>query len=189
MFLRTSRGFTPPWTACAPGLRGGAGPREGAEEAGPQPDAHRLHHPGGRRGRVGLDRGCHRLGALRDLRNERFLAPTLSSGQVVVLDGLGAHRTHRVRELVEARGADLLFLERPTRPTSTALGRHAPGRGGLVRPLRLSTVVNTAVRAQNTNPSSTPPYYAVGTTLPLMFRVVVGLDGEGDQSVRAFCHA
>ena len=27
-----------------------------------------------------------------------------------MLDGLGAHRTHRVRELVEARGADLLFL-------------------------------------------------------------------------------
>jgi hypothetical protein len=41
---------------------------------------------------------------------ERFLAPTLSSGQVVVLDGLGAHRTHRGRELVEARGADLLFV-------------------------------------------------------------------------------
>lgn len=41
---------------------------------------------------------------------ERFLAPTLSAGQVVVLDGLGAHRTHKVRELVEARGADLLFL-------------------------------------------------------------------------------
>jgi len=29
---------------------------------------------------------------------------------VVVLDGLGAHRTERVRELVEDRGADLLFL-------------------------------------------------------------------------------
>jgi transposase len=29
---------------------------------------------------------------------------------VVVLDGLGAHRTHRVRELIEARGADLVFL-------------------------------------------------------------------------------
>jgi transposase len=41
---------------------------------------------------------------------ERFLAPTLSEGQVVVLDGLGAHRTQRVRELVEARGAYLLFL-------------------------------------------------------------------------------
>jgi len=41
---------------------------------------------------------------------ERFLAPTLSAGQVVVLDGLGAHRTGRVRGLVEARGADLVFL-------------------------------------------------------------------------------
>src|SRR3954452_25281590 len=41
---------------------------------------------------------------------EHFLAPSLCEGQVVVLDGLGAHRTQRVRELVEARGADLLFL-------------------------------------------------------------------------------
>ncbi len=42
---------------------------------------------------------------------EHFLAPTLKEGQVVVLDGLGAHRTEKeVRELVEARGADLLFL-------------------------------------------------------------------------------
>lgn len=41
---------------------------------------------------------------------EHFLAPTLTEGQVVVLDGLGAHRTHRVRELVEERGANLLFL-------------------------------------------------------------------------------
>ena len=41
---------------------------------------------------------------------EHFLAPTLEKGQVVVLDGLGAHRTQRVRELIEARGADLVFL-------------------------------------------------------------------------------
>ena len=41
---------------------------------------------------------------------EQFLAPTLSEGQVVVLDGLGAHRTQKVRELIEARGAELLFL-------------------------------------------------------------------------------
>jgi transposase len=41
---------------------------------------------------------------------ERFLAPSLCEGQVVVLDGLGAHRTHRVRELIEARGAELVFL-------------------------------------------------------------------------------
>jgi transposase len=41
---------------------------------------------------------------------EEVLAPTLRAGQVVVLDKLGAHRTERVRELVEGRGADLLFL-------------------------------------------------------------------------------
>src|SRR3954470_13869674 len=41
---------------------------------------------------------------------EEFLAPTLEAGQVVVLDKLGAHRTQRVRELIEARGADVVFL-------------------------------------------------------------------------------
>ncbi len=41
---------------------------------------------------------------------EHFLVPALEEGQVVVLDGLGAHRTDKVRELVEGRGADLVFL-------------------------------------------------------------------------------
>jgi transposase len=41
---------------------------------------------------------------------EHFLAPSLCEGQVVVLDGLGAHRPKRIRELIEARGAELLFL-------------------------------------------------------------------------------
>ena len=41
---------------------------------------------------------------------EEVLAPSLLEGQVVVLDGLGAHRTKRVRELVEGRGCDLVFL-------------------------------------------------------------------------------
>lgn len=41
---------------------------------------------------------------------ERFLAPALRPGQVVVLDNLGAHKGERVHGLVEARGADLLFL-------------------------------------------------------------------------------
>jgi transposase len=41
---------------------------------------------------------------------EQFLAPNLQEGQVVVLDRLGAHRARRVEELIEARGAELLFL-------------------------------------------------------------------------------
>ena len=41
---------------------------------------------------------------------EHFLAPSLREGQVVVLDGLGAHRPKKIRELIEARGAELVFL-------------------------------------------------------------------------------
>jgi transposase len=41
---------------------------------------------------------------------EHFLAPTLSEGQVVVMDNLGAHRPKRIRELIEARGAELVFV-------------------------------------------------------------------------------
>lgn len=41
---------------------------------------------------------------------EQFLAPTLSEGDVVILDNLGSHKVSGVREAVEARGAWLLFL-------------------------------------------------------------------------------
>jgi transposase len=41
---------------------------------------------------------------------EHFLAPTLSERQVVVFDNLGAHRPRRIRELIEERGAELVFL-------------------------------------------------------------------------------
>jgi transposase len=41
---------------------------------------------------------------------EHFLAPTLSEGEVVVMDNLGAHRPKRIREFIEARGAELVFL-------------------------------------------------------------------------------
>jgi transposase len=41
---------------------------------------------------------------------EHFLAPSLTEGQVVVMDNLGAHRPKRIRELIEARGAEVVFL-------------------------------------------------------------------------------
>ncbi len=41
---------------------------------------------------------------------EHFLAPSLEEGQVVVFDNLGAHKPQRIRELIEARGAEVLFL-------------------------------------------------------------------------------
>ena len=41
---------------------------------------------------------------------EHFLAPRLRQGRVVVLDDLGAHKPQRIREPIEARGAEVLFL-------------------------------------------------------------------------------
>ena len=41
---------------------------------------------------------------------ERLLAPALRPGQVVVMDNLGAHRPKRVRELIEERGCELVYL-------------------------------------------------------------------------------
>jgi len=42
---------------------------------------------------------------------EQVLAPTLRRGQiVVVVDNLGAHKGERVRELIEERGCQLLYL-------------------------------------------------------------------------------
>jgi transposase len=41
---------------------------------------------------------------------ERALAPTLKSGQIIVVDNLSAHKGERVRELIEARGCQLLYL-------------------------------------------------------------------------------
>jgi transposase len=40
----------------------------------------------------------------------RVLAPTLSKGDIVVLDNLGAHKVEGVREVIEARGARLIYL-------------------------------------------------------------------------------
>jgi transposase len=41
---------------------------------------------------------------------ERFLAPTLKAGQVVIVDNLGAHKGQKVRELIESRAARVIFL-------------------------------------------------------------------------------
>jgi transposase len=39
-----------------------------------------------------------------------LLAPSLSMGQVVVMDNLSAHKGSRVREHIEERGCELLYL-------------------------------------------------------------------------------
>ena len=41
---------------------------------------------------------------------EQIFAPTLSSDEIVIMDNCSIHKGKRVRELIEARGCQLLFL-------------------------------------------------------------------------------
>ena len=41
---------------------------------------------------------------------EQMLAPTLALGDIVIMDNLGSHKVSGVREAIEARGAELLYL-------------------------------------------------------------------------------
>jgi transposase len=41
---------------------------------------------------------------------EQALAPTLEAGRVVIMDNLPAHKPTRVRELIEERGCELIYL-------------------------------------------------------------------------------
>ena len=41
---------------------------------------------------------------------QEVLCPTLERGQVVVMDNLSAHKGERVRQLIEAKGCELIYL-------------------------------------------------------------------------------
>jgi hypothetical protein len=41
---------------------------------------------------------------------KHFLAPVLKPGQVMVMDNLEAYKPERVRQLIEARGCELIYL-------------------------------------------------------------------------------
>jgi transposase len=49
-------------------------------------------------------------GAVFETYLEDVLLPTLKSGQVVVMDNLSAHKGEKVRELIEAKGSELIYL-------------------------------------------------------------------------------
>jgi transposase len=49
-------------------------------------------------------------GAAFEAYVKHFLLPTLKEGQVVVMDNLQAHKSARVRNLIESAGASVLFL-------------------------------------------------------------------------------
>jgi transposase len=105
----------PPWPLPPrrpPGRQGAARPLAHADD------------PGLRRGRLFLAAlRCGRItapcvldgpinGASFRAYVEQFLVPTLSPGDVVVMDNLGSHKGKAVRRLIRAAGAKLFFLPR-----------------------------------------------------------------------------
>ena len=100
-----------------------SGPTARSPEAGPQSNAHRLHHPEGAMGQAVSIEGATDS-ELFETYVERFLAPTLSPAGGV-LDGLGAHRTPKVRESSKS-GA-------PTSVPASLLSGPQSHRGGLLQ--------------------------------------------------------
>lgn len=49
-------------------------------------------------------------GELFELSVEQILAPSLKPRQIVIMDNLSIHKRQKVRELIEARGCQVLFL-------------------------------------------------------------------------------
>ena len=98
-------------------------------------------------------------GAMDTAAFERYvqevLGPTLQPGQIVVLDNLSVHKADSIREAIEARGGELLFLP-PYSPDFTPIeqafskikailrGVGARARDALVEAIRLA--VDTITR-------------------------------------------
>ena len=67
---------------------------------------------------------------------KQVLAPSLRPGQVVVMDNLSSHKGSRVRELVEERGCQILYLPpylpdlNPIEEAFSKLSRHCCAEPG-----------------------------------------------------------
>ena len=90
------------------GPQGRKGLRPSAQEQGQEPDADRLAEPFWD-GRVDVHRGATDARAF-EAYVEHALAPALQAGQVLIMDNLPAHKPKRVRELIEERGCELIYL-------------------------------------------------------------------------------
>jgi transposase len=75
------------------------------------------------------------------------LAPTLRPGQIVVLDNLSVHKAERIRQAIEARGCELLFLP-PYSPDFTPIEQAFSKIKALLRGLgaRTKEALQEAVR-------------------------------------------
>jgi transposase len=69
---------------------------------------------------------------------EKALAPSLRPGEVVVMDNLSAHKGGRVKELIEERGCELVYLP-PYSPDFNPIEQACSKVKGLLRTAEAST--------------------------------------------------
>lgn len=70
---------------------------------------------------------------------EQVLCPTLTAGDIVIIDNLGAHRSDKVRRAIEACGASLLFLPKYSPDLNPIENAFAKLKAGLRRAAERST--------------------------------------------------
>jgi transposase len=70
---------------------------------------------------------------------EQVLAPTLAPGDIVVLDNLGSHRSDKIREFIEAKGASLLYLPKYSPDLNPIENAFAKLKAGLRKAAERST--------------------------------------------------
>jgi hypothetical protein len=95
---------------------------------------------------------------------EQVLVPTLTNGDIVIMDNLGSHKVAGVRKAIEATGARLLYLppyrSRPEpdraglrQTQSAAACQGSPNRRGTLERTRRSRTVLLASRMRQLPPS------------------------------------
>jgi transposase len=102
---------------------------------------------------------------------EQFLIPTLSPGDIVIMDNLGSHRGRAVRKAIRAAGARLLFLPKYSpdlNPIEQAAGSAATA-GFHASPIvrQLDSLVSRHGAAEDDNPDSTSAAAKVGAVARL----------------------
>jgi transposase len=92
------------------GQKGRASLPEGSAQLGQEYNANLFHRQRAGYGCVsgGLEGSTN--GTLFETYLEEVLLPTLKKGQVVVMDNLSAHKGERVREMIEGKGCQLVYL-------------------------------------------------------------------------------
>jgi transposase len=98
----------------------------GASQAGQEEHELALEHEFGRDGTISSGGGSEDTAVVFETYVEQVLAPSLCPGQVVVMDNLGAHRPkRRVRELIEGRGCELVYLPAYSSPDYNPIDEEA----------------------------------------------------------------